>query len=1027
MRRSTDLPRCYVLISILLIAGAGRADDALMNAALAACRQPGNALREGHCSFLFGMAAIESKNVDAARLHLEEAGRRLEAAGDPVAAWKAFWVLAEYERRFGRRPDLKLAVLEKALAVLERAKKRDAPFPLDGLADLRDILNGSPLAPSSVYLRSLQFFEAVSRDGYAAALIAAGELEKAETQLEIASRLAGPFGAMLDRSIARNVGDLRRRQWRLNEAMGSYQKALAAPKIQVPFTVDDRQEGDVAALYGLAEIEMLGGRTDEALGWNDRSLALARAAGEQAAELSLLNYRATILERGSRFAAAEQVYANALSAARAKGDVKAQASLLLGRASMDQDRGRYGAAIADREKAVELLATIDDPLLESAVLAQLVESYFELGADDGARSGLEKARALADKRGAGLGKALLDVVATGHTGTPADLNQALDRLLQRPEVREMENMQEVAALLRAVTGPNPVGDLNAVHRSGLVLNGAESELLGILSSLDQKRFPAAREAAMRTLALNPNAELRALVLAAVAITYAEEGQWERCIDYGTKASDAFDAALDGVLVDDLLSGFVGNRRFFFDLLIEALVLTNRADQAFEVSERARARAFLQLVGTRRIRPRSDADSPLAREAEALRTQIARWQQEARIAPSKNLEDDLHGARLRYTGLRTRLKASDPEYSSITAIEAASLEAIRGELPHATSLLSYYVSRGMVHAWVLDRTMLEHVLLPVDEAWIDSATCGMRQFGQSARGVSVQNASCNEITLDAMYERLFAPLRKYVRNQRLIIVPHLGLHYLPFGAFRDPATQRYLIEDYTITYAPSASTIRFLREKETPVNGRAVVLGAPAGVSPKLPGALREAMLVGAELQSVPMVGAAAKESLLYQLNGDVDLVHIAAHGFYEADTPLFSRIALAAGDGSDGSLEVHEILSDLDLTGVNLVVLSACQTALGKSNAGDEIVGLTRALLYAGTPGVISTLWDIPDDATATLMSHFYCRLLSGDSAADALRHAQLQMLHGDYPDPRDWAAFTLNGNPEGRWNTSGAIAAAGN
>jgi CHAT domain-containing protein len=165
-----------------------------------------------------------------------------------------------------------------------------------------------------------------------------------------------------------------------------------------------------------------------------------------------------------------------------------------------------------------------------------------------------------------------------------------------------------------------------------------------------------------------------------------------------------------------------------------------------------------------------------------------------------------------------------------------------------------------------------------------------------------------------------------------------------------------------------------------------------------------------------MVGSAAKESLLYQLKGGVDLVHIAAHGFYEPDTPLFSRLALAPGDGSDGNLEVQEILSDVDLTGVNLVVLSACQTAVGKGSAGDEIVGLTRALLYAGTPGVISTLWNIGDDAAAELMEHFYDRLLDGESVADALRHAQLQLLHGDYPDPRQWAAFALNGDPKGRW-----------
>jgi CHAT domain-containing protein len=251
---------------------------------------------------------------------------------------------------------------------------------------------------------------------------------------------------------------------------------------------------------------------------------------------------------------------------------------------------------------------------------------------------------------------------------------------------------------------------------------------------------------------------------------------------------------------------------------------------------------------------------------------------------------------------------------------------------------------------------------------------------------------------------------------LIIVPHGALHYLSFAAFRDPRTSRYLIDDYTITYAPSASALPFMRDKETPMKGKALVIGAPAGVSPELPGALREALFVGARLHSVPKLGAAAKESLLYHLNGGVDLIHIATHGFYDADSPLFSGLALAEGDGNDGKLEVHEILSDVDLTGVNLVVLSACETALGRDGAGDEIVGLTRALLYAGTPGVISTLWEIDDSAALALMSDFYRHFISGDSAADALRHAQLHLLHGNYPDPREWAAFTLNGDPQGRW-----------
>ncbi|MBV9497508.1 MAG: CHAT domain-containing protein, partial [Acidobacteria bacterium] len=157
--------------------------------------------------------------------------------------------------------------------------------------------------------------------------------------------------------------------------------------------------------------------------------------------------------------------------------------------------------------------------------------------------------------------------------------------------------------------------------------------------------------------------------------------------------------------------------------------------------------------------------------------------------------------------------------------------------------------------------------------------------------------------------------------------------------------------------------------------------------------------MAAALRSQPLPGAAAKESVLHQLEGKVDLVHIAAYGYYEPEAPLFSRIALAAGDGSDGDLQVHEILSDLDLTGVNLVVLSACQSAVGKDSGGDDVVGLTRALLYAGTPGVVSTLWNIDDDrAAGVLMCAFYQQILRGASVAEALRFAQLQLLHGDYP-----------------------------
>jgi CHAT domain-containing protein len=270
-----------------------------------------------------------------------------------------------------------------------------------------------------------------------------------------------------------------------------------------------------------------------------------------------------------------------------------------------------------------------------------------------------------------------------------------------------------------------------------------------------------------------------------------------------------------------------------------------------------------------------------------------------------------------------------------------------------------------------------------------------------------------------FELLIAPLRKYIRNRRLIIVPHGELHYVPFAALRDAARGRYLIEDYTLTYSPSASALRFLRAKETPFQGRALVLGNPESGLRALPGSAREAAAVARTFGTTAMLGQRASEDLVYGLDGRVDLLHIAAHGRYDPTRPLRSHVALAPGGKRDGKLEVQEILSEVDLQGVNLVVLSACQTAAGKRGGGDDVVGLTRAILYAGSPGVISTLWDIEDEASAVLMEKLYGQLRSGVSPADALRAAQLTLLYSKaYADPGLWAAFTLTGDPLGRWES---------
>jgi CHAT domain-containing protein len=235
---------------------------------------------------------------------------------------------------------------------------------------------------------------------------------------------------------------------------------------------------------------------------------------------------------------------------------------------------------------------------------------------------------------------------------------------------------------------------------------------------------------------------------------------------------------------------------------------------------------------------------------------------------------------------------------------------------------------------------------------------------------------------------------------------------------DPETKHYLVEDYTITYAPSASVLRFLGGKESRVCGTSLVIGDPSSFTQlRLQGANLEATNIAAMLGTTPKLGDAATEQLVYEAARKYDLLHIAAHAGYNSEKPLLSAISMAKGGNRDGTLNVEEIQSQVDLSGVNLVVLAACQSALGKRSGGDEIIGLTRAILYAGSPGVVSTLWSISDAATTPLMELFYRHLLDGKPAADALRLAQIELLkRKDYNKPAYWAAFILTGNPTGVW-----------
>jgi CHAT domain-containing protein len=229
-----------------------------------------------------------------------------------------------------------------------------------------------------------------------------------------------------------------------------------------------------------------------------------------------------------------------------------------------------------------------------------------------------------------------------------------------------------------------------------------------------------------------------------------------------------------------------------------------------------------------------------------------------------------------------------------------------------------------------------------------------------------------------------------------------------------APDRYILQDSLVYYLSSASILQFTREKERTATGPgALAVGNPDLENPtlNLRYAEREAEEVGRQFPgAIVLVRREATKPRTREVIGPQSVIHLATHADLDEADPLGSALLFRPEGRDTGRLEVQEIFG-LDLH-ASLVVLSACETALGKLTRGDELTGLTRAFIYAGTPSVITTLWQVNDRTAYELMREFYRNLKDGKDKGEALRGAQLATLQ-KYPHPYFWAAYQLTGEAQ--------------
>jgi CHAT domain-containing protein/Flp pilus assembly protein TadD len=506
-----------------------------------------------------------------------------------------------------------------------------------------------------------------------------------------------------------------------------------------------------------------------------------------------------------------------------------------------------------------------------------------------------------------------------------------------------------------------------------------------------------------------NRDRQGNVLGSLGSVSEAQGDLSEAMQFYEQAIQIKESIQSQLTIEDFKIAFASNQIDVYARLISLLWDQKNFEVAFNYTERARSRAFLDQLANGHINFRQGAETDLLNQERDLKAQIQAHIRELALNPAPKQKDELtkqlNSRREDYENLLREIKLKSPALASLVSVDVASLSDIQKQLSENTTLLEYFVTVDRSFAFIITHNSFDTVLIDVHyEALDKELTKRQDEFNESL-------SNLHPDSLQQLRSYLIKPLQDFLKTSHLTIVPHSILNYVPFAALTDGT--HYLSDTYTLSILPSASVVRFLQ----PIRGQSpystiLALGDPnTGYLSPLLHAREEVKEITQLFNTQSLIGKNATETAVLYRSSSVNILHLAAHGEFKQANPLFSTIHLAADDQNDGRLEVHEIY-ELDLTSAtNLVVLSACDANKGELSKGDDIVGLVRAFLDAGASAVVASLWQVNDASTKELMVKFYQHLQTGLALAAALQQAQQEVRQqSDYAHPYHWAAFVLTG-----------------
>ena len=472
--------------------------------------------------------------------------------------------------------------------------------------------------------------------------------------------------------------------------------------------------------------------------------------------------------------------------------------------------------------------------------------------------------------------------------------------------------------------------------------------------------------------------------------------------------------------EELKISFVKNRMQVYEALVALYLSGGDAgasdEEAFACIEAAKSRNMIEMIfQSGQSLPLGDTgQSDLVRRIRDLREELNWYYHRIeleQLRPEAHSRQKLENLQVIAQShekelLRTlrELPAHERENATLEAPADFSMKKLQATLPQGATLIEYFIAGEQLVAAIISResarivpvTMLSRVthLLQLLRFQVSKFRMGndyVRRFDEALLRATQSH-------LESLYSELIAPLRMFVRGTHLIFVPHGPLHFLPFHALKN--RDEYLCDAFTISYAPSATVFSLCQQKATSAAPASLVLGIADERAPQI---LDEVRSVSSLLpRSSLHLGEQATASLLREKGPESGLLHIATHGVYRQDNPMFSGIRLG-----DGYLNLYD-LYQMKLN-ARLVTLSGCATGMNFVAAGDELLGLQRGLFCAGATTLLLSLWDVHDQSTAQLMGDFYKRYIEGDDMAESLRQA-MRELRQARPHPFYWAPFVLVG-----------------